>query len=254
MKNVSEDNRREHNFYIFLQKGKWRGKMKKINKVYQSNERLIDLVEDLLDISRIESGRMEFNFAPCQVADLCQEVIDGLALRAKNSKLYLDYEKPAVALPEIMIDAGKVREVISNMVDNALKYTPRGGVRIKIELAEKPNYQLPKINNGQDSNGQGKNVEGPILRVIVSDTGIGIPATELPYLFSKFSRGKDTGRLSAGGTGLGLYVGRSMIEANGGKIWAESEGAGKGSRFIIELPIKQSPEILERWGKVKYEA
>jgi signal transduction histidine kinase len=83
----------------------------------------------------------------------------------------------------------------------------------------------------------------------VADTGIGIPVTELPYLFSKFSRGKDLGRLNAGGTGLGLYVGKSMIEANGGRIWAESEGEGQGSRFIIELPVKQSQETLEKWGK-----
>ncbi|PJA87733.1 MAG: hypothetical protein CO140_02720, partial [Candidatus Moranbacteria bacterium CG_4_9_14_3_um_filter_40_7] len=79
--------------------------------------------------------------------------------------------------------------------------------------------------------------------------GIGIPVTELPYLFSKFSRGKDIGRLNAAGTGLGLYVGKSMIEANGGKIWAESEGEGKGSRFIMELPMEQSEEILAKWGK-----
>jgi signal transduction histidine kinase len=196
-----------------------------LNKVYQSNERLIHLVEDLLDISRIESGRMEFDFAPCQVANLCQEVVDGFALRAKNNKLYLDYKKPDVSLPEIMIDAGKVREVISNMVDNALKYTPKGGVKVSLEQKETN------------------------LRVTISDTGIGIPVTELPYLFSKFSRGKDIGRLNAAGTGLGLYVGKSMIEANGGKIWAESEGEGQGSRFIIELPLQQSKEILEQWGK-----
>jgi len=196
-----------------------------LNKVYQSNERLIHLVEDLLNISRIESGRMEFDFAPCQVADLCQEVVDGFIIRAKNSKLYLEYKNPAVPLPEIMIDLGKVREVISNMVDNALKYTPKGGVTVKLEQREAN------------------------LRVTISDTGIGIPVTELPYLFSKFSRGKDTGRLNATGTGLGLYVGKSMIEANGGKIWAESDGEGKGSRFIIELPVKQSEEVLAQWGK-----
>jgi len=196
-----------------------------LNKVYQSNERLIHLVEDLLDISRIESGRMEFNFAPCQLANLCQEVADGFAIRAKNNKLYLEYKNPVVLLPEIIIDGGKVREVISNMVDNALKYTPKGGVIIKLEQKEAN------------------------LRVTISDTGIGVPVTELPYLFSKFSRGKDVGRLNATGTGLGLYVGKSMIEANGGKIWAESEGEGKGSQFIIELPIKQSEEILAQWGK-----
>jgi signal transduction histidine kinase len=86
------------------------------------------------------------------------------------------------------------------------------------------------------------------VRITLADTGIGISQEELPYLFAKFSRGKDTKRLNTGGTGLGLYVGKQMIENNGGTIWAESDGAGKGSRFIIELPIEQKKEILEKWG------
>lgn len=195
-----------------------------LNKTYTSAERLINLVEDLLNISRMESGRMEFKFAPAKMENLCQEIIDTFVLRAKEKDLYLDYKKPETALPELMIDAGKVKEVISNTVDNALKYTPKGGVTLHLEQ-----------------------VAGAV-RVIVSDTGIGIPETELPYLFNKFSRGKDVGRLNTGGTGLGLYVGKGMIENNGGRIWAESDGEGKGSRFIIELPVKQSAELLERWG------
>ncbi|NLC30427.1 MAG: ATP-binding protein, partial [Candidatus Moranbacteria bacterium] len=75
------------------------------------------------------------------------------------------------------------------------------------------------------------------LRIKVSDTGIGIPADEIPYLFSKFSRGKDVKRLNAGGTGLGLYVVKMIVEGNRGKVWVESDGDGRGSRFIIELPI-----------------
>jgi signal transduction histidine kinase len=220
-----------------------------LDKVYQSNERLLHLVEDLLNISRIESGRMEFQFAPCQLANLCQEVVDGLSVRAKDSKLYLDYKNPVVPLPEIMIDAGKVREVISNMVDNALKYTPKGGVTIRVERGKFPISKSQFPNNNQNSNLKNSKEIRDVIRVTVTDTGIGIPATELPYLFSKFSRGKDVGRLNVGGTGLGLYVGKSMIEANGGKIWAESEGEGKGSQFIIELPIQQSTELLAQWGK-----
>ena len=130
-------------------------------------------------------------------------------------------------------DAGKVKEVVSNMIDNGLKYTPKGGVTLRVELTK--NEELTTDNK-------------EVVRVIVSDTGIGIPATELPYLFAKFSRGKDVGRLNVSGTGLGLYVGKAIVEANGGRIWAESDGEGKGSRFIIELPIKQSEELLQRWG------
>lgn len=77
-----------------------------------------------------------------------------------------------------------------------------------------------------------------MARITITDTGIGIPESEIPYLFARYSRGKDTSRLNAGGTGLGLYVCKGMIEGNGGKVWAESDGEGKGSRFMVELPIE----------------
>ncbi len=198
-----------------------------LNKVYQSNERLINLVEDLLNISRIESGRMEFTFDKWKMEDICKEVIDTFVLKAKDKGFYLEYNPPKDPLPELLIDGLKVREVVSNLVDNAIKYTKKGGVRLKVELIKGPQQKVPGLDGA--------------VRVTVSDTGIGIPATELPYLFAKFSRGKDTSRLNTGGTGLGLYVGKSMIENNGGMIWAESDGDGKGSRFIIELPVKYNP-------------
>lgn len=203
-----------------------------LNKVYLSNDRLVNLVEDLLNISRIESGRMEFKFELWQAEDICQEVMDTFVIKAKEHGLSLTYKKPVELLPKIMVDGAKVREVISNMVDNAIKYTPKGGVTLK---AEKLFGEAQKIPGDEGS-----------VRVTVSDTGIGIPETELPYLFAKFSRGKDIKRLNAAGTGLGLYVGRNMIEASGGKIWAESAGEGKGSRFIIELPIGENKVEVEK--------
>jgi len=192
-----------------------------LSKVYDSSERTVGLVEDLLNMSRIESGRMEFTFAKWKLEDICQEVIDTLAIKAKEHGLSLEYIRPNAALPEVMIDGAKIREVVSNLVDNAIKYTPKGLVRLKLE-------QL-----------------GDNIRVTVSDTGVGVPQSELPYLFAKFSRGKDTSRLNTGGTGLGLYVGKQMIENNGGKIWAESDGEGNGSRFIVEIPMVQSEELLK---------
>ena len=113
-----------------------------------------------------------------------------------------------------------MREVISNLVDNAVKYTEKGGVTLKVE-------KIDKI----------KAKEKDKIRITVSDTGIGIPKDEMPYLFTKFSRGKDVKRLNTGGTGLGLYVGKNMIEGNGGTIWVESPGAGQGSRFVVEMEV-----------------
>lgn len=194
-----------------------------LNKLYANNDRMTQLIEDLLNITRIESGRMEFTFSKCHIEDICREVVDGLMFKAKSLNLYLKYEAPIEPLPELMTDAPKVREVISNIVDNAVKYTPKGGVTVKVGIRCK-----------------GKNENSDYVRVSVTDTGIGIPASELPYLFAKFSRGNDLTRLNTGGTGLGLYVAKMMIENIGGKIWAESEGEGKGTRFIVEMQVEQT--------------
>ncbi|OGI31194.1 MAG: hypothetical protein A2271_00465 [Candidatus Moranbacteria bacterium RIFOXYA12_FULL_35_19] len=186
-----------------------------LNKVYLSNERLIELVEDLLNLSRIESGRMEYKFEKINLGEVCQEIYDTFVLRAKEKNLDLDLVLDKNLAMEAVTDRNKIREVISNLVDNGLKYTPKGGVKIKLtEVEEK-------------------------IQIAIIDTGIGVPEEEIPYLFSKFSRGKDISRLNAGGTGLGLYVGKKMIEALGGRIWVQSAGANMGSTFFIEVPKEQ---------------
>jgi signal transduction histidine kinase len=202
-----------------------------VENISAANNQQITFVEDLLAVSRIESGSMKFVFEKCQIGKLCEEVVSNLILKAKDKGLYLDYKAPVNPLPEIAIDGNKIREVISNLVDNAVKYTQRGGVTILAELCQKKEKDC---------------LAKPHLRVTVSDTGIGVPAEEIPHLFQKFSRGKDITRLNTGGTGLGLYVVKMLTQANGGKVWIESPGAGRGSKFILELPLTQLPETLER--------
>lgn len=205
-----------------------------LEKVYTSAERLVNLIEDLLNVSRIESGRMTFTFEPSSVEKLLKELYDNFILIAKTKKFYLELKLPENPFPEIIMDYSKIRELTSNFIDNALKYTEKGGVTIKAEIK----------NEGVviDENGfviEGKKSEfGKMVRITVSDTGIGIPKEEIPYLFKKFSRGKDVSRLHVGGTGLGLYVGKAIAEAHHGQVWVESDGAGKGSRFIIEIPLE----------------
>jgi signal transduction histidine kinase len=204
-----------------------------ISKIYASNERLIQLVEDLLNVSRIESGRMEFTFEKASIEKIIKALYDTFSIISKGKGLYLHVHLPQELLPEIEIDPGKTREVISNLMDNALKYTKRGGIAVKAELVKNVNWSV------KHAGGEDENLSGEVVRITVSDTGMGVPDTELPYLFSKFSRGKDTSRLHVGGTGLGLYVGKNIIESQHGRIWVESEGSGKGSRFIIDLPVVQ---------------
>lgn len=196
-----------------------------LNKVYLSCERLIQLVENLLNVSRIESGRIEYEFRKWRPEDIIKEISDSLVFAARNKGLYLHLDLPREALPEIEVDGAKIKEVVSNLVDNAVKYTRRGGITVRAEIKN----QISNI----------KNEENDCIRITVSDTGIGVPKSDLPYLFSKFSRGRDTNRLHVTGTGLGLYVGKSIVDAHHGRIWVESDGENKGSRFIVELPLSQ---------------
>lgn len=190
-----------------------------LNKVYLSNERLIQLVEDLLNISRIESGRLQFKVEETDMRKLVEETAEMFILRARDKNLELKMHLPAEGeVPHIKIDAGKVREVVSNLIDNAIKYTNKGRVEVSLK----------------------KHING--IRIIIEDTGVGVQPEDMPYLFQKFSRGKDVSRMHATGTGLGLYVGKNLIEAQNGKIWVESEGLDRGSTFYIELPIENDKE------------
>ncbi|MDH4330088.1 MAG: ATP-binding protein [Candidatus Moranbacteria bacterium] len=185
-----------------------------LGKIHISNERLIGLVEDLLNISRIEAGRMQYSMKEVQICDeIMKDLRASFELRAEDKGLKLIFNKPKIPVPKVMMDKNKIREVISNIIDNAIKYTEKGHVEVKVRKT--------------DGN----------IRVTVTDTGIGIPKSEIPYLFKKFSRGKDTKRLNADGTGLGIYLAKKIIKDHNGKIYIESKGKGKGSTFVIELPI-----------------
>ncbi len=184
-----------------------------LEKVFESNERLIQLVENLLNISRIESGRLQFSFEHMQLERIVESVIDELSGTAKKKGLRLKYDKPAKPLPKVKIDEEKIRQVAINLIDNAIKYTNKGSV----------NVGLKHVND--------------YIHFCVRDSGMGIGKNDLPNLFKKFSRGSDISLVNPGGTGLGLYVAKTMVEAHHGRIWAESEGEGKGTEFCFTLPI-----------------
>jgi len=128
-----------------------------------------------------------------------------------------------VLSPKVKIDITKAKEVISNMVDNAIKYTQKGGVSVKVEKTA-------------EWDSDAKNHKSAI-RVVVSDTGIGMDEEELGMIFEKFQRGKQVSHYHTDGTGLGMFIGKKIVAEHKGKIWAESDGKGKGSRFILELPV-----------------
>ncbi|MFZ1626662.1 MAG: ATP-binding protein [Candidatus Moraniibacteriota bacterium] len=185
-----------------------------LNKVYLANNRLMSLVENLLNISRIEAGRIQYQFVPTRLEDIILELRDIFLMAAHEKGLKLVIELPKEPLPMLSIDGQKIREVVSNVMDNSIKYTEKGEITVAVRK------QNEKII------------------ITVSDTGVGIDADDLPHLFKKFERGKDAAQVNVSSTGLGLYVGKSFIEAHDGAIRAESAGKGQGARFIMELPIQ----------------
>ena len=185
-----------------------------LRNVYKSNERLIGLVNNLLNVSRIEAGKIEMKLERTSLEDIISSVVSEMKIKARQKNLYLRWEQPKNPMPEILIDRGKIRQVIMNIIDNAIKYTEKGGITIKL-----------KIENSK-------------LKIIISDTGAGLTKYEISKMFESFSRGMAGPRLYTEGVGLGLYIARRFVEMHNGKIWAESEGKGKGSTFYIELPVR----------------
>jgi len=198
---------------------------KPLGNVYQSNERLIRLVNDLLNLSRLDAGKIEFSPEMNSLEEMVSSIVEELRINAEKKGLYMKMVKPSEPLPEIMVDQDKLRQVILNIVDNAIKYTREGGITL----------ELKKLNAEEE--------------IRVSDTGEGMDETELNSLFQMFSRSTAGTQLHAEGAGLGLYVARQFVEMHGGKIWAESKGKGKGSTFVIQLPIKLNPKLLKEKTK-----
>ncbi len=208
-----------------------------LEKVYESNERLIQLVENLLNISRIESGRLQFTFDNIQLENMAKSVVNELASHAKRKNLKVVYEPPKKPLPLILIDEEKIRQVVMNLIDNAIKYTKDNG-KVTVTLREVAGKMQPSAVKARLAEaGVEATTINNFIEFCVEDTGMGIPPNEMKNLFKKFSRAAGTSVVHTEGTGLGLYVARKMIEAHAGRIWAESEGEGQGSRFCFRLPV-----------------
>lgn len=184
-----------------------------LNKVSVANNRLMSLVENLLNISRIEAGRIQYQFAPTHIETILDELQDMFALAAKEKGIHFKVVKPAKAMPLLSLDAAKIREVISNIIDNSLKYTEKGSVTVTLE-------EHPEC-----------------VAVVVKDTGMGIDPADLSHIFKKFERGTGAEKVNVSSTGLGLYVGQKFAEAHGGVISVASPGKGQGATFTLELPI-----------------
>jgi PAS domain S-box-containing protein len=185
-----------------------------LEKTYQSNERMINLINDLLNVTRIEEGRYLYRPVLADIVPICQSVIDSYREEIEKKKLKFEFKKPK-ELPKVRVDIEKISLAIQNLLENAILYNLPGG-KVEISLKLKENK----------------------IEFSIKDTGIGIPKDQQKRVFTKFFRAPNAMRMETEGSGLGLFITKNIIEAHGGEIWFESE-EGKGTTFYFTLPVAQ---------------
>lgn len=190
-----------------------RRKMQK--DMFGASNNLNNIVNDLLDAMELEGGKLNFTWEQVDISKLMQEAVDTLKPSYEKKGLTLKFEKPA-ALPRVEADEGYLRQVFLNIINNAEKYTEKGGLTITTSL--RPGR----------------------VGIVFKDTGIGIDPEELPKLFGKFVRGKKSALIHTDGSGLGLFIIKKIVEEHHGSVTLESEGLGKGTTVRVSLPLKQN--------------
>ena len=181
-------------------------------QIYREADRLSRLVDDLQELSRVEAGALTFELQPLQIADVVKTVVDRLNRQFDEKGVALTTEIPE-GLARVMADEDRMGQVFLNIVGNALQHTSAGD-RVHITAMQKKEE----------------------VQVSVRDNGVGIPLEHIPHLFTRFYRVDKSRSRAGGGSGIGLTVAKHLVEAHGGRIWAESEGVGKGSTFTFTLP------------------
>lgn len=186
-----------------------------LERIETSAKNMAYSVEDYLNVSRIESGNMKYNYTDFNLRDEVEHVCDDLRPQALRKGLTLIFRTNLMSQGIINADIGKTIQIVQNLINNSIKYTQKGSVRVLVR----------------------DDVVGKKIYVDIEDTGVGMNNDTQARLFQKFERAKNASEINTGGTGLGLFVAYKMAEAMGGDIKAKSEGDGKGSLFTIEFPM-----------------
>lgn len=196
-------------------------------------QRLSGIINDLLDLSKIEAGKMDFHFAPTNINTVINYVKSALSEVAKTKGLNLvteEYQK----IPDITADSRRLEQVLTNLVSNAIKFTPEGKtITISSRLV---NADDIKVNEYFKDSIQ--NLSGEYVEVCVKDEGIGIESKNLLHAFDKFAQIENSLSRKAGGTGLGLPIAKQLLDAHKGAIWCDSE-INKGSKFYFIIPVSK---------------
>lgn len=184
-----------------------------LERVYNKTDQLARLVADLLNVSRIEQGRIQINIQPCDIQHTLESLVEDYSKQAKEKNLTITLHYLKSPLPRVSSDPDRLKEIISNLLTNAVKFTQQGGVDVWVHQ-----------------------IDGEV-KVTIKDTGVGIAKEAQSHIFEKFYRVDNSWVREAGGTGLGLYIVKGYLKLMNGKIWFESEGENKGTTFYFTLPI-----------------
>lgn len=196
--------------------------MELVDRSLISAQQLLALVQNLLNVDKVERDQMSVSPEPVDYLPILSKAVDDLKNQSSQKNIVLNLNLPSQGIPKVMADPIRTSEVLTNLISNAINYTNPGG-KIEVSAALSPNE----------------------VTTVVSDNGVGIPKEALSHLFSKFFRVSNSSQKMSKGTGLGLYITKSIIEKLNGKIWVESE-LGKGSKFYFTLPlISLSSHILD---------
>ncbi len=189
-----------------------------LNRTYDSNERMINLINSLLNVSRIEEGRFVYKPVFVNLAAMTKSLLDDYQEMIKQKGVIIKFIKPSKPLPKVFADKEKIGLAIQNLIDNAIRYTPAG---------KKVIISLRRVKDEVEFN--------------IKDEGVGIPKKQQNRIFTKFFRGTNVVKLDTDGSGLGLFITKNIIKAHKGKIWFESKQR-KGSTFRFTLPTKTTPK------------
>jgi signal transduction histidine kinase len=186
-----------------------------IDDIHTSSIRLISIVNDFLDVSRLEQGKLKLNIQPFDICDVVKDVIFEMTELAREKHNQLDMKSPSKPIPKVFADKDRVKQILYNLVGNAMKFTNNGNISLSVSLTDK------------------------IVKILVTDTGPGISEQNQQVLFHKFQQASDNilTRSSSQSTGLGLYISRLLANKMGGEVKLESSILGKGSTFSYSVPI-----------------
>jgi len=195
----------------------------------QSNQRLIDLADNLLRVCKIEEGKVEIKAKPVHLENIVEQIIKKLSNKIKEKELNIIFKKPKKLFPKVSVDPDKIKHVLLNILDNAIVYNYVGG-QIMISFNIISADQITHLKT------RGKK-RRKYIQCSIFNTGVGIPQGQLDNIFTKFFRANNVITVHTEGNGLDLFVAKSYTESHKGKIWAESEGEGKGATFYFILPL-----------------